>query len=146
LTAFVHNFTQTPDISFESVKGLGQFSGIALKMLFIDAHMKAADKEDLFGQGVQRRINLLTAMLKYIDSSIDTTVNIEPEFSYFMPRDLMEEIRILKEATDSGLMSKETAIKQNPLLMDGDSEIERIQAEVAEAVNVPPLNTNLSDQ
>lgn len=45
LFKIIYSLTQTPDISFENVKDLNQISGVALEMLFMDAHLKVQEKE-----------------------------------------------------------------------------------------------------
>ena len=50
LLSMIYSTTQTPDISFDSVKGLANLSGVALRMLFLDAHLKVQNKGELFGQ------------------------------------------------------------------------------------------------
>lgn len=44
LLRMIYTITQTPDISFDTVKGIGAVSGVALKLLFMDAHLKVQDK------------------------------------------------------------------------------------------------------
>ena len=55
----IYTITQTPDISFDAVKGLGAISGIALKLLFMDAHLKVQDKREIFDDYLQRRVNII---------------------------------------------------------------------------------------
>jgi SPP1 family phage portal protein len=135
LQKFINQYTSTPDISFESMKGLGVFSGIALKMLFLDAHLKAAENEEVFGEMMQRRINFLKVAVAKIDTSFEKclTLTIKPKFTYFLPENTQELISTLVQATNGGLMSKETAIRANTLLSDPDAEIEAIKTEQAEA-------------
>lgn len=129
LLKFIYTFTHTPDISFEQMKGLGVFSGVALKMLFLDAHLKAADKEEIFGAGVQRRINLLKVAIGTIDESTKKSLvlNIKPKFNYFLPPNIVEEISNLTSALTAGIISKDTAISLNPLLSDPKAEAEKIK-------------------
>ena len=68
LKDLIHYMTGTPDISFENLKQIGPISGIALRLMFMDAHMHASDKEEIFGKGIQRRINFLKAALVKINA------------------------------------------------------------------------------
>jgi SPP1 family phage portal protein len=157
LLKFIHTYTHTPDISFESIKGLGTFSGIALKMFFMDAHLKASDKEEIFGEGIQRRINYLKASIIGLDPAFKAAARlvIKPVFEYFLPRNEAEEIDNINKAYTGGFLSLETAVRLNPLVEDAVSELAKIKAEKAQAsadalkiaqqskpVNGLPMNAN----
>lgn len=124
LLNLIYSLTDTPNISFEQMKGLGTFSGIALKMLFLGAHMKASDHEENFGESIQRRINYLKAALAIINTDLEEAVpvSIEPRFTYFLPKNEQEIIEMLTTATTGGIMSKKTAVSQNPFVEDPDAE------------------------
>ena len=55
----IFKFTKTPDVSFDNIKGLNQVSGVMLKMLFMDAHIKVLEKEEIWDDFYERRFNLL---------------------------------------------------------------------------------------
>lgn len=141
LIKFIHTYTHTPDISFENIKGLGTFSGIALKMFFMDAHLKAADKEEIFGQGVQRRINYLKEALAKISSKLIPALRliVRPKFEYFLPQDVDGEVNTIVKAYEAGIISLQTAVKLNPLVEDTVSELGLIKAEkAAQPIPTPP--------
>ena len=144
LIKFIHAFSHTPDISFESMKGLGQFSGIALKMLFMDAHLKAYDSEEIFGEGAQRLFNYLKHAISVLDPSykIAKKLQIRPEFNYFLPKNVQEEVANVVSAYGAGIISLETAIKLNPLVEDAISEMTLIKKEADAKVKklpTPPI-------
>jgi SPP1 family phage portal protein len=134
LQRFIYAFTHTPDISFENMKGLGVFSGIALKMLFMDAHLKASDKEEIFGEGLQRRINYLTGAIAVLDSKFKAALvmEIKPKFTYFLPENILEQVDILVKAVSGRILSAETAVSLNPLVNDHDVEMDRLTTEQPE--------------
>lgn len=127
----IYGMTATPNISFEQMKGLGTFSGFALKMLFQDAHMKASDHEENFGEYIQRRINLLKSANAFINTDFEkvNTLTITPGFTYFLPKNETEIIDMLTTATTGGIMSKQTATEQNPLVQDSEEEVKRLDKE-----------------
>lgn len=135
--------TSTPDISFEQMQGLGQFSGIALKMLFLDAHMAAADKEEIFGEYIQRRINFLKVAHAKINPAFKKclTLKITPKFDYYLPKDEAGRIDLLRSANGGKpIMSQQSAIQQNPLIEDSAAEQLQIDKEAqaeAQANNAP---------
>lgn len=132
---FIHSLSHTPDISFDNVKGLGKLSGIALKLLFMDAHLKAANKEPIFGEGIQRRLNLLKAIIAVLDGSFKTSLSVKmkPKFKYFMPEDENAIITTLNQAVEGGILSTASAIHQNPLVEDPEAEQEAIDKENTDA-------------
>ena len=87
LLKMIWTITQTPDISFDSVKGLGAISGIALKLLFMDAHLKVQDKREIFDDYLQRRVNVILAYIGLMNNSLEDaceTIAIEPEIVPYM--------------------------------------------------------------
>lgn len=139
LRSFIYDMTSTPDISIEQMKALGTYSGIALKMLFLSAHLKASMKEETFGKGIQRRINFLQAFMSKINPALEKAdqMEIEPKFEYYLPKNIEEAITLLTTATGgSAIMSQETAITLNPLVKNVDAEIKKIKEEdTAKAVD-----------
>jgi SPP1 family phage portal protein len=134
LKSLILDLTSTPNISFENIKGLGQFSGIALKMLFLDAHMKAADHAENFGESIQRRINFLIAGMKIINASFaKVSLDIQPKFTFFLPKNDLEMVEMLTAAVTGGIMSKTSATGQNPLVDDADTELNLIKEEANSA-------------
>lgn len=130
LQSFIGCLTHTPNISFDNIKTLGNFSGIALKMFFMDAHMKASQKEELFGQCIIRRINYIKSVLNILLPNVKevNTLTIKPKFTYFLPKDVDGEVNTLCKAYQAGILSKETAVKLNPLVTDYMSELELINS------------------
>jgi SPP1 family phage portal protein len=138
----IYALTDTPNISFEQMKSLGTFSGIALKMLFLGAHLKAADHEENFGESIQRRINYVKAAMGIINVSMEKVIplNIEPKFTYFLPKNDLELIELLSTASGERSLSQKTAVQLNPLVHDADAELIQIKAEDAEKNAGDPAN------
>lgn len=132
LLRFIYSTTQTPDISFEGVKGLGSAtSGESLKMLFFDAHLKVEDKMEIFGEYLQRRINLLKAFLLKINGSLPD-VDIEPDVTPYMVNDEKNSIDNIVTSVQGGVLSKKTGVSLNQLVGDADKEYEQVKAEAKE--------------
>ena len=132
LEKLIYCMSQTPDISFEQmIKIGGSISGIALKLMFIDAHMSVKNKEEIFGIGLQRRLNLIKAAIgAVIDTSLSNeakTLQLKPVMTPFLPQNITEMIENLTVAKTGGIISTETAIEQNPLVEDAETEITRMQ-------------------
>lgn len=140
LEKMIYTMTQTPNISFEQMKDIGSdLSGFAIKLLFTDAHLKAENDIELFGEMFQRRLNLLKHILgTVINVSLSNEVDnieLEPEFTPYLPKNVKEIIEMLSTARgNKPLISRETAIENNPLVGDVQAELERIKADSEEEI------------
>ena len=68
LEKFIYAMSQTPNISFSEMKELGKdISGFAITLLFLDAHLAVRAKEETFGLGIQRRVNLIQSVYRKCD-------------------------------------------------------------------------------
>ncbi len=95
LLKLIYTITQTPDISFDAVKGLGAISGLALKLLFMDAHLKVQDKMVIFDDYLQRRVNIVKAYIAQFNQKIESDaddLDIEPEVTPYMLTSEMDEL------------------------------------------------------
>jgi SPP1 family phage portal protein len=130
LQELIYSMTQTPDISFQQMKGLGaNVSGVALKLMFLDAALKTLKHQEEFGEGLQRRVNLLKKGMSLISTTVEPamTLNIEPEFTFYMPQNDQEIISTLVTAVGGrAVMSKKTAVENNPFVINPKTELEEI--------------------
>lgn len=133
LIELIHTCTQTPNISFSQMKGLGNLSGVALKLMFMDAHMKVENKIEVLGEMFQRRINLLKRMCILADVSLESFargLDIEPVFKPYMPRNDKEDMETLTIGTGGrAVLSQRTAMANNTFVADVDREIEFLDEE-----------------
>jgi SPP1 family phage portal protein len=134
LVNFIYSMTQTPDISFIQMKGLGNISGVALKLMFLDPMLKALAKQEVFGEMIQRRTNLiLNAISKVIATSLAkacTLIDIEPEFVPYLPSNDTELIANLYTASgNKAFLSQESAVRISPFTQDTDQEMEALNAD-----------------
>lgn len=145
LLNMIYSTTQTPDISFESVKGLPSLSGVALRMLFLDAHLKVQNKSELFGEHLERRMNIVKRYLGVLNKALDPQIQqievcqrIEP----FMVDDRSAMIQALNMANGGReLVSQRTSVRMAGLSDDPDGEYERIVTEKdAERITEGSLN------
>lgn len=131
LQELIFSMTQTPDISFKQMKPLGNISGIALRMMFMDAKLKVLKHQEEFGEGLQRRINIMKAGAMLLETDV-ADVMIEPGFVFYMPQNDQELINMLVTAVgNKPIMSTETAVTNNPFVLDIEKEIERIEEDNA---------------
>lgn len=132
LLNLIYTLTQTPDISFNGVKTLGSgLSGKALKLLFLDAHLKVQEKlGDVFYEYLQRRNNILKAFAAKLDTSLATkaeTDEIISQVTPFMIDDEQDTVTLLTDAVQGGILSTETAVSLNPLVKDSKRELQKLE-------------------
>jgi len=135
LLKMIYTITQTPDISFDSVKGLGAISGIALKLLFMDAHLKVQDKKEIFDEYLQRRVNVIKAYIGKFNTALEQEcemIEIEPEITPYMLTNEIDEINMWLAANgNKPLVSQKASVKGANLTQDTDKDFEQIQSESA---------------
>lgn len=132
LDSLIHDMSDTPRISFEQITGIGRLSGLALKLLFMGPHMKAAKNETVIGKGFQRRINFLKTALSRlkVDLKPALAMSVKPVFEYYIPKDDEAYINMLNVATGGqATLSQETAVTLSPLVADSEAELAAIKQE-----------------
>ncbi len=133
LLNLIYSLTQTPNLSFESVKGLGNISGRALKLLFLDAHLKVQEKQEVLSEYHTRRINLIKTYIGNFNNGLKATcdsMDIEPEINPYMLDDEETKVDILVAATGGKpILSQKTAVGQLNYTNDPEKEYERILEE-----------------
>ena len=133
LKDIIYSMTSTPDLSFNNVKGLTQTSGETLKFLFMDAILKAKSSEELFGEALTRRLNLLKAMLGVVsvkDKQNLDELDIAIEFGDVLPKSITELVKSLSIARGGdSIMSQEEAVRKNPLVSNAEEDLDRLNKE-----------------
>lgn len=131
----IYSFTQTPDISFDTLKDLKQgISGVALEMLFMDAHLKVQEKREIFDEYLQRRINIIKAYISWLKPDLKTTISaldIHSEITPYMINDIDSLVRTMQSANGGkALLSQKTALEKSGLVANAEAELKQIKAEL----------------
>lgn len=133
LLRMIYTITQTPDISFDTVKGLGAVSGIALRLLFMDAHLKVQEKAEIFDEYLQRRANICLAYLGQADTKtkgIADALIVKPKITPYIIEDDQAKVNLLLSANgNKSICSQAEAVRRLGWADDPDAELEAIQAE-----------------
>lgn len=133
LLKMIYTISQTPDISFESVKGLGAISGIALKLLFMDAHLKVQDKKEVFDEYLQRRVNVIKAFVGQFNTELEEDaemLEVEPEITPYMLTNELDEVNLWLAANgNKPLVSQKASVKGANLTQDPEKDFVQIQEE-----------------
>lgn len=152
LINIIFSYTQTADVSFTSMKQLGSnTSGVAMKLMFTDPFMKADDKQELIGDGFERRFNIVKDGISQRDGiSEDVTENTfcTPVFNPYLPKNEQEEIQMINLSTNGkATMSQKSAVKRNPIVTNPEEEIKNLEEEeqVAQQKQMQMMGTGDSD-
>lgn len=133
LLRLIYTITQTPDISFDTVKGIGAVSGVALRLLFMDAHLKVQDKCEIFDEYLQRRCNIIAAFLALADvknAAAAEAVIVQPQITPYIIEDELSKINILQAANGGKqIASQASTVRRLGWADDPDAELAEIQAE-----------------
>ncbi|WP_411973365.1 phage portal protein [Sphingobacterium sp. Lzh-3] len=135
LVNFIYSLTQTPNISFEEMKALGDLSGVAFDRVFIDAHLAASNEIDGgYGELLQRSVNLEKALLASMDTGLTGAMQelaVTVEVPRFKLDDLDADVDLAIKANSGGLISVETAMGISGLVTNVQDEMAKIKAEGA---------------
>lgn len=130
LLRLIYTITQTPDISFDSVKGLGAISGLALKLLFMDAHLKVQEKCVIFDDYLQRRVNVLTAYIAQLNTDLGDAcdeIDIEPKIIPYILTNAIDDLNFWLTANgNKPVVSQEESVEKAGLSGDPKKTMEKI--------------------
>ena len=129
--------TFTPNIDFESMKGLSNVSGKALKQMMLLADIKAQRHKEVHDELLDRTGNLVIAIIgNVLNIALRGECNnlvVGHEFQEPFGEDIKETIENIAKAKDAEMLSTEGAIELNPLVKDKEQELKRIEKENAKA-------------
>lgn len=123
----IYGSMQIPNFQWSRIKNIGNLQNAILKLFFTDPHMKAETKWEIFGIGLQRRLNLLsTAVHKlYNTRTSDLEIIIEAVMTPYVPENIKEIVDSLITATGGEpVLSQRRAVKLNPLVDNPETEME----------------------
>lgn len=129
--------TFTPNIDFESMKGLSNVSGKALKQMMLLADIKALRHKEVHDELLDRTGNLIIAIIgNVLNIALRGECNnlvVGHEFQEPFGEDIKETIENIAKAKDAEMLSTEGAVELNPLVKDKEQELKRIEKESADA-------------
>ena len=129
--------TFTPNIDFESMKGLSNVSGKALKQMMLLADIKSSRHKEMHDELLDRTGNLFIAIIgNVMNIALKGECNklvVGHEFQEPFGEDIKETIENIAKAKDAEMLSTEGAIELNPLVKDKMQEMKRIEKESSEA-------------
>lgn len=150
LKAFIHLFSGAPDLSLNSLKGLGQIpSGAAFERMLILTYMKVRRRQvGDWGLFIQRRNNFLVSALAHTDKTLADAadLNITIDWGLYQLNDLMDAINAAIAANGGKpVISQEESVAMAGLTDDPDTTFQKIKDETAAIGNIfdnnPPTPT-----
>ena len=136
LLSQIYGLTNTPRISFDSLKGTGNaVSGVAFDYVFMSTHLNVENLNEVVGVFMQRRVNFLVSAIGSLNSSLaeaSETIDIDVQMQPYRLEDLAEKIDTAIKAKDGELWSQERAISFVGNVDSVIDEVKKIQEEQQE--------------
>lgn len=130
LLRMIYGISQTPDFSFDTLRGVGVASGRALELLSTDAFLKAADKTGFYIEYLTRRANIIQAFLQKFNISLTQKLRIKPEITPYRLTSEEDELNYWMTATGhKPLVSQKTAMEKIRLTQNAEEDYERLKEE-----------------
>lgn len=137
LLDFIYTTTQTPNISFSEMKGLGDISGAAFDRMMIDGHLKATSLQNgMYGECIQRRLNFLLyacAEIEGLQSAKDMEISVE--FGLFSIDSVADNIsNALLANGNKPVLDQKSSIQMAGVTDDVDATYQAIQKQNTDAI------------
>ena len=137
----IHYISSTPNLSFDNLKGLGAMSGVAIKLMFLDAIIKASINKGENRTMIERIINvIMSGMVKTTNIALakqSQSLFFDIIFNSILPDDLKEAIDMAVSAKGGGVASSKTVVKMLGLVDDIDEELKDIEKDNASKAPEP---------
>ena len=132
----IYSLTNTPRISFDSLKGAGSaVSGVAFDYVFMSTHLNVENLNETVGEFMQRRVNFLVSALGSVNTSLEQaseTIDVDVQMQPYRLEDIKEKIDTAIKAKNGEIWSQERAITFVGNIDSALEEIEAIKEEQAE--------------
>lgn len=145
LEKYIYSLTSTPDISFENLKGIGAISGIAIKLMFLDAIVKAKMNEGENRTIIERINNILIGgTVKTVATSLSSEIEktfLNVQFNSILPDDIKDSVETYARAVEAKIMSQKVAIEKLNATDNYQEELQQILDEQELVETIPPVTT-----
>ena len=130
-----YDLTDTPQISFTKLQGLGSaFSGVSFRFAFMGAHMAVANHGEVLGEFFQRNTNFLVSAVGDLNASLteaSNTIDIETDLDPYMIDNDKEKVETAVAAKAGGVWSTKHGVAYCSNFGELADEIEEIEEEQA---------------
>lgn len=136
LLSQIYGLTNTPRISFDSLKGTGNaVSGVTFDYVFMSTHLNVENLNETVGEFMQRRVNFLVSALGSVNSTLEEaseTIDVDVQMQPYKLEDIKDKIDTAIKAKDGEIWSQQRAITFVGNVDAVLDEIEAIKEEQAE--------------
>ena len=136
LLSQIYGLTNTPRISFDSLKGAGNaVSGVAFDYVFMSTHLNVENLNETVGEFMQRRVNFLVSALGSVNTTLEAaseTIDVDVQMQPYRLEDIKDKIDTAIKAKNGEIWSQERAITFVGNIDSALEEIEAIKEEQAE--------------
>lgn len=130
-----YQLTNTPQLSLEALKGLGDVpSGKAFQFLFMGTNLAVDNHAEVIGEHLQRRYNFLASAIGSLNAEYtqaSQTIDIEVEIQPYTIDDIAEKIKNATDACGQPVASLKTGVMMAGLVDDVDDEVREIEEQNA---------------
>ena len=114
LLSQIYALTNTPRISFDSLKGSGNsVSGVAFDYVFMSTHLNVENLNETVGEFMQRRVNFLISALGSVNTTLESaseTIDVDVQMQPYRLENLSDKIDTAIKAKDGEIWSHQRAI------------------------------------
>lgn len=129
LLSQIYGLTNTPRISFDSLKGSGNaVSGVTFDYVFMSTHLNVENLNETVGEFMQRRVNFLVSALGSVNTTLESaseTIDVDVQMQPYRLENLSEKIDTAIKAKDGEIWSQNRAIT---FVGNVDAVVEEIEA------------------
>lgn len=138
LKQMIYTISQTPDISFDNMKGLNSIALTTLKLMFLDAHLKVGDKREVFDEYLKRRMSIVKAYVASFGKTVEAkTIRIGHVITPYMIDDEKERLEVVMTATgNKPVCSQKRGVRLAGFASNPDEEYAQIQEEEKQSSSV----------
>lgn len=137
LQKFIFSLSRSVILDLDTMKELGDVSGVALQRYLTDCYMEATDHQTgYWGLGVQRMVNVMIAIAQDLHSVYDTDeTTVDIEFMEYSINDMRETVEVLTMANgNKPLIDHQGSISLAGLADDPAVAFDRIQEDAEMAL------------
>lgn len=136
LLSQIYGLTNTPRISFDSLKGTGNaVAGVTFDYVFMSTHLNVENLNETVGVFMQRRVNFLVSALGSINTTLESvseTIDVDVKMQPYHLENIADKIDTAIKAKDGQIWSQERAIMFVGNIDSVKDEINKIKQEQQE--------------
>lgn len=140
----IHKFSKTPNSNDKNFGG--NTSGVAMKYKLLGTENIASIKERKFKKGLQRRLELISNILKTLSRPSFDWLGVDITFTRNIPINEDDVSAMVKNL--NGIVSKQTLVAQLPFVEDPEQEMKQLNDEIKQSIFYanPQLELNQEEE